>query len=933
MAELPVGTVTFLFTDIEGSTRRWEQDPDAMRVALARHDGLLREAITAAGGHVFKTVGDAFHAAFETAPDAIAAAAETQSRLLAEPWGDVGPLRVRIALHTGAAELRDDDYFGQPLNRVARVLSTGHGGQVLLTLATEELARDQLPDGASLRDLGLHRLKDLTRPERIFQLEAPALPADFPPLRTLDARPNNLPAQPTPLVGREREVAAAMDLLLSEDVRLLTLTGPGGTGKTRLAMHVAADSIDNFEQGVYLVDLAAIDDPELVAPSIAQTLGVEDSGGPLVDSLYLHLRGRQMLLVLDNFEQVLSAAPFVADLLARCPRLKVLVTSRAVLHLRGERELSVPPLALPDSRRLRAGVDAAEVLSQYSAVALFLQRAVAVRPDFAVTNQNAPAIAEISARLDGLPLAIELAAARVKLLPPEAMLARLAGSRGPSPVGARPTSLQLLTGGARDLPERHQTLRGTIGWSYDLLETAEQALFRRLSVFVGGFTLEAAEAVAGPHDVDALDGVASLVDKSLVRQDQRDGEEPFFAMLETIRAFGLECLEASGEGAEYRRRHAEYILALAEEGERNLRGPGQARWLARLETEHENIRAVLGWTQTEPSAAEIGLRLAAALWWFWYIRGHWSEGRRWLEAALRSCAPDETATRAWALLGSAVLSGHEASLAAARLRIEEGMAIFRNLGDRRGVAISLFFIGNQAVLVGDHATAESALAESQALLRQVADRWSRSLPLGPMGRLALQQGDTETARARFQEALALRREAGDEWGAAQLLNSLGDVARTRREYEVAAPLYEESLALFRKLGSKGSIPSLLHNLGQVALAQGAPERAEALFGQSLALFRYLGDERGMAECVAGLAGVAAATGQPQRAARLLGATEALLEALGVPISPSNVADYERSVARARQQLDEQTFASAWAEGSGMRLEAAIGLALQTPAVT
>jgi predicted ATPase/class 3 adenylate cyclase len=498
-ALLPTGTVTFLFTDIEGSTRLWAQHPDGMRVALARHDTLLREAIEAHGGAVFKTIGDAFCAAFTTAADAVAAIVEAQRALAHESWETTGSLRVRAALHTGAAAQRDADYFGHTLSRVARLRDAGHGGQTLLSLATAELVRDHLPPNLELRDLGQHRLKDLTRPERIFQLVIPDLPADFPSLRALDPRRANLPVQPTDFIGREREVAEVCGLLRRDGVRLVTLTGPGGTGKTRLGIQVAAELLDEFSDGVAFVALAPISDPALAASAIAQALEVKESGGtPLIESLKAYLREKQLLLVLDNFEQIADAAPLVAELLAAATQLTVLVTSRERLHLSGEHEYAVPPLGLPpttDDRRPTTGRwrPNLHTITQYEAVRLFIERAQAARADFAVTNDNAPAVAEICYRLDGLPLAIELAAARVKLFPPQALLTRL------------DNRLKLLTGGARDLPARQQTIRNTIDWSYNLLDAGEQTLFARLGVFVGGCTLEAAEAVCSDFGLPILD--------------------------------------------------------------------------------------------------------------------------------------------------------------------------------------------------------------------------------------------------------------------------------------------------------------------------------------------------------------------------------------------------------------------------------------------
>jgi predicted ATPase/class 3 adenylate cyclase len=510
----PTGTLTFLFTDIEGSTRLWEHDAPAMQAALARHDELLKLAIEERGGYVFKTVGDAFCAVFPTASDALEAALEIQRRLLSSEWEQSEPLRVRMALHTGAAEERDGDYFGPPVNRVARLLSAAHGGQVLLSLPTQELVRDQLLVGTTLRDLGEHRLKDLFRPERVFQLSAPELPSEFPPLRTLEAYRNNLPLQPTPLIGRENEVSEVCDLLGGEATRLLTLTGPGGIGKTRVALQAAADLLEDFTDGAFFVPLATLTEAELFFSAVAETLGVKETAEqPLDETLKDYLSERRLLLLLDNFEQVLEAAPSVTELLAGAPGLKVLATSRAPLGLYGEHEFPVPPLSMPDLKR----PPLLERLTHYEAVRLFLERAQAVKPDFKVTNESAPAVAEICVRLDGLPLAIELAAARIKMLPPKAMLQRL-GSR-----------LKLLTGGAHDLPERQRTLRATIEWSHALLDEGEQLLFGRLAVFSGGRTLEAIEAICdaeGDLPVDAFDGVSSLLDKSLIRQEEGPGGEP-----------------------------------------------------------------------------------------------------------------------------------------------------------------------------------------------------------------------------------------------------------------------------------------------------------------------------------------------------------------------------------------------------------------------
>jgi predicted ATPase/class 3 adenylate cyclase len=665
VASPPTGTLTFLFTDIEGSTKMWERSPHAMQAALARHDELLKSSIEDHGGYVFKTVGDAFCCAFLTAPDALEAALEIERMLFDEEWQETDPLRVRIALHTGAAEERDGDYFGPPVNRVARLMSAAHGAQVLLSLATHEMVRDQLPAGMSLTDLGEHRLKDLFRPERVFQLIAPGLPSEFPPLRTLDAYRNNLPLQPTPLVGREKEVSEVCDLLRGEATRLLTLTGPGGIGKTRVALQAAADLLDDFTDGDFFVPLATLTEAELFLPALAETLGVKETGEqPLDETLKDYLGERRMLLVLDNFEQVLEAAPAVSELLSAAAGLKVLVTSRTPLRLYGEKEYAVPPLSVPDVRHLPD----LKTLSQYEAVRLFIERAKSAKVDFEVTDDSAPAVAEICVRLDGLPLAIELAAARIKMLPPKAMLKRL-GSR-----------LKLLTGGARDLPERQRTLRATIEWSFALLEEGEQVLFARLAVFSGGRTLEAIEAICdaeGDLSAEAFEGVSSLVAMSLIRQEEGPGGEPRFVMLETVHEFAREKLQESAEAEEIKRLHAQYFLTLAEEAYPELKGADQLEWLERLEAEQDNIRVAFSWA-LERKEVEVALRMGGSLSWFWWVRDYYSEGRRWLEEALAMDVRGSPEVRAMALAGAGGLAWQQGELDRAQEACEEGLELLEH---------------------------------------------------------------------------------------------------------------------------------------------------------------------------------------------------------------------------------------------------------------
>jgi predicted ATPase/class 3 adenylate cyclase len=911
MSSPPTGTVTFLFTDIEGSTKLWERSPQAMQRALARHDEILRDAIEEQEGYVFKTVGDAFCAAFPTAPDALEAALSAQRTLFADEWPQTGPLRVRMALHTGAAEEHDGDYFGPPVNRVARLLSAGHGGQVLLSLPTHEMVRDQLPAAAALVDLGDRRLKDLFRPERVFELTAPGLPSEFPPLRTLESRPNNLPLQPTPLVGREREVGEVAARVQSEGVRLVTLTGPGGTGKTRLALQAAADFLEEFEDGVFFVALATITDPELVPSTIAGPLGVKESAEqPLTETLKSYLQEKELLLVLDNFEQVLEGTPVVGELITACPMLKVLATSRIPLRLYGEQEYAIPPLALPDPRVLPP----VEVLTQYEAVRLFVERARAVKADFSVTNESAPAVAEICARLDGLPLAIELAAARIRVLPPHKMLERL-GDR-----------LKLLRGGARDLPTRQQTLRGTIDWSYELLNEEEMRLFRRLAVFSGGRTLEAIEAICDPEgDLEVLEEIESLVEKSLLRQDEGPDGEPRFVMLETVHEYAREKLEQSGEAEAIKRAHAEYFLAIAEEAASERAGPQQKAWLERLDAEHDNMRTALAWS-VESGLMETALGLAGALWWFWHLHGHISEGLGWLERAL--AWDGSLAARARVLHGAGWIIESLGDYSKAMSFYEEGLALFREAGDDANIALVAINMGYTAMTQGDHGRAIELIEEGLALGRRLGNERTCAWALHHLGFLATERQNYGRAKAHLEEALALARRAADPYVISSCLLDLGAMYMYAGDNEAANKLGEEALALERKLGDKEDMAETLCNLALVAMNQGHNERARALVEESLALSRELDHKLHIADALNAAGRMAGERGEALRVARLCGAADALREAIRAPLPPAKHAAVRPYLNAARWQLGEAAWEEAHVEGQSMTVEEAVSYALE-----
>jgi predicted ATPase/class 3 adenylate cyclase/Tfp pilus assembly protein PilF len=882
---LPTGTVTFLFTDIAGSTRLWEEYPEAMRVALARHDELLRQAIESNNGYVFKTVGDAFCAAFATAPDALNAALGSQCALYAEPWPGAISLCVRMALHTGTAELRDTDYFGQPLNRVARLLGAGHGGQTLLTDVAHDLTRDTLPPFVALKSLGEHRLRDLGRPEPVFQLLHPTLPSEFPPLKSLDNPdlPNNLPQQVTSFIGREKEIESVKTLL--GKTRLLTLTGSGGCGKTRLALQVAADVLENYPDGAWLIELAPLADPALVTQSVAQAIGVTEAPGkPLVQTLVDFLKVKRLLLVLDNCEHVLDSCSRLVDTLIRaCPHVQVLASSREGLGIAGEQTYRIPSLSLPDARQAQT----VESLSQYEAVRLFIERALAVQSTFTVTNANAPALAQLCVRLDGIPLALELSAARMRSLSVEEINSKL------------DNRFRLLTGGSRTALPRQQTLRALIDWSYDLLNAQEKALLCRLSVFAGGWTLAAAEQVgAGENesgerieDWEVLDLLTSLTDKSLVVAEAEQGHTRYH-LLETVRQYARDRLAENGESLVIRTRHGACFLRLAEETNPKLTGSEQAYWFSLLEEEHDNFRLALTFyaEDTEGTAAgENGLRMGAALQYFWQTRGHLREGRERLYALLAHPRGQEpTKIRADALNGAGSVAFRQGDSTAARVLFEESLVIRRELGEKSGIATCLLNLGSVAFVQGDYAG----------------------------------------ARSLYEQSLMIARELGNKVGIAVSLNNLGNVAHGQGDYAGARSLYEQSLMIARELGNKDVIASCLNNLGNVAHEQGDYAAAGSLYEESLTITRELGDRWLTAYNLEGLASLAGKEAQAQRSVRLWGAAAALREVMGSLLPPIERDKQEREMTAMRKTMVEDAFAAAWAQGQTMTMEQAIEYAIE-----
>jgi predicted ATPase/class 3 adenylate cyclase len=873
MAELPTGTVTFLFTDIEGSTRLLQTLGERWQPVLEDHHRLLRGAIRDAGGIDLRTEGDAFFAVFGSCPAAVAAASAAQLALAGHRWPPEAPIRVRMGLHTGEGTLGGDDYVGLDVHRAARIAATGHGGQVLVSAVTSELVRDDLPDGVGLRDLGEHRLKDLARPERIHQLTIDGLPAEFPPIRSLET-PSNLPTQRTSFVGREREVARLKELLRGPG--LLTLTGPGGSGKTRLALQSAGELLDHYKDGVFFVELAPLTDPLLIPSVIADAVGARAEGQrEIIDTLRDQVRDREILLVIDNFEHLLHGASVVAGLLDAAPRLRVLVTSREPLRLAGEQELLVPPLGLPEAGQSRSPEDVA----RSEAVVLFAQRATAVDPRFRVTETNASAVAELCRRLDGLPLAIELAASRIKLLSPQAILERLEHR------------LQLLTGGPVDLPARQRTLRETIAWSHDLLGDAERTFYRRLAVFAGGWSIDAAEAVANPEAElgrDTLELLGSLVDRSLLQRIPIPSEAVRFGMLDTIREFGLEQLEAAGEADATRDRHAAFFLALAAAARPHIRGVDRKRWLDELELEHDNLRAALRWA-IDADDAQVGLRLIVGLWRFWHLHGHLGEGRRWAEEILAlPGSASRTADRAGGLSALGGVAYWQEDLPTFRPAYEEALAIARELGDRAAEAKGIYNLSFASALEGDTATAMAMVAESRNLFEELGNRRGVADCLWILGIGARLGGDLSRSRALAEESIRLHREVGDRFGA-----------------------------------TNG-----LYALGRTALAQGDLATARASLLEALDSDEQVGNRTGMSTVLDNLAAEANLRGRHLRALRLAGASEAIKAAAGGHAPPPLI-DLPDLREAARQELGDAAVAAAWEEGRAMTLDRALAYARET----
>jgi predicted ATPase/class 3 adenylate cyclase len=960
-AEAPAGTVTMLFTDIEGSSDsvralgadRWES-------VLEHHTGIIREALDKHSGFVVRTEGDSFFAVFASPSEAVAAVAEMQRRLHEASWPHEASVRVRMGLHTGearpASAASGVDYVGFEVSRAARIAAAAHGGQVLISDTTESLVRDVLAPGLTLRELGEHRFKDLVRPQRIYQLLIDGLPESFPPLRSLDSTLNNLPTQTTTFIGRERELASAVERL--QTTRLLTLTGPGGSGKTRLALHLAADLLERFGDGVWLVELAPVTDPAGVGPTVAAAAHIgERPGRPAVEMIIESLRHRHVLLVMDNCEHLIGACAELADALLRsCPLLTILATSREGLNVPGEALMPVPSLRVPDRDQLPS----LEELRHYEAISLFVDRCSAYQPGFTLTEENAVDVVRICRRLDGVPLALELAAARVRVLS-IAEVARRLDDR-----------FRLLTGGGRTVVARQQTLRALIDWSYDLLTETERLLLRRLSIFVRGWTLEAAEIVCAGEGIEPdaiLELNAHLVDKSLVAMLDRGGVTRY-SMLETIREYAREKLVDSGEAAVLRQRHFEHFFRYADQMPLWTRStpslPARNKFdMVRLQfaaagLEYENMRAALEWLQAEPNSIDQQLLLSASmLGAAMGARGRVGDLRQIVTAALaRSDPAAQTLARARALLAAANLTGMQGDrqgavpLAMESIRlfralglkrelgytlmmvarasdaevagraVSESRALFEELGEEWGIAMLLFVMGDAALQRGDLETARRGLTESLTLSRRLGELVLSTNPLLSLGRLVCMDGDYASARAYVDEALAIRErlEGDNPFTVGIALVSLGEIDRCEGDPARGAPLFEQALATGRDLLDDMLVGWALHNLGHVALHAGELALAAARFRESR-LFRWRsGAGADVAAGLAAMAAVALRGGQPAEAARLLGAVDGWLESTQTLLAPADMLVRGADLDVAHSRLDDAAFDTAFREGHAAKFE-------------
>lgn len=907
--DLPTGTVTFVLMDIVDSARLWQSQPEAMKEALKRRDIIIGEAIDNFDGHIVESGAEGDHSftVFKTAKRALEAAVQLQTRFQTEPLHAGDRLSVRIAIHSGDGELRTGEYWGIDVAKAQRLRDAGYGGQILVSEATRDLVKDELPRRTRLSDLGAHRLKDIVDVEHIFQLIHSDLPSVFPALKGLEGSRHNLPSQVTSFVGRKRELLA-IDELLSKS-RLITLTGAGGSGKTRLALEVGRKLIDQFPDGVWMIEFAALTDGSLVAQQMAASLNLQVSPDtPALVTLSEHLRNLNTLLILDNCEHLIASCASVAQsLLEAASDIRLLATSRERLNIPGETTHLVPSLQLPD------GSDSE--IEGYEAIRLFIDRAGKARPGFEITKENTEWVVQICRQLDGIPLAIELAAARSNLLSPEEIVGRL------------DDRFLLLTGGSRTALPRQQTLEALISWSYDLLLPPEQWLFICCGSFQGGFSLQAAETVCSGEQLpieSVLEALGGLINKSLVIAEERPGNSRY-RMLESIRQFAMfKLAESKPLSDSTGSRQLAWCMSIARDAIKNLRTVQSESAIATLELEQENIRGALDWaiSNEDPSALE----LTSAIGDFWQLRGYVSEGRARLRQVLEAFSEVDGKDKAQVLHLAGTFAYVQGDFADAQASLEKALEILRRTEEPAQLALSLSTLGVVRWGKGDFQGARHALSESLALWRELGDQEGIAGSLNNLGLIAQDEGDLATARSHYDQALTIQREAGDKREIATQLNNLGEVARVLKDFEAAHSLYAESLALDTEVGNKWGMADSMRNLG-IALHYlgGRDADAREKFKKAIELRMELGDKNGIAECLEGFALIEAAE---KRSAILYGFVEALREAIGSPRSPSDADQHTEKIAYLQKNIGEERFKDFWHQGRSKSIEEAIRLVLE-----
>jgi predicted ATPase/class 3 adenylate cyclase len=896
---IPEKTYSFLFTDVEGSTRLWEQYPQQMSEALAKHNAILTQAIEAHHGTVFKNVGDGFCAVFDSASDSLNAAIAVQ-RALAKGIEQPIQLKVRIGIHLGAAEKRDNDYFGSSLNRVARLMGVASGGQILISSQVKAQLTEQQLSEIEFRDLGKHNLRDISEAMHLFQIVVVGLQNSFPPIKTLSVRPSNLPAELSSFVGREAEIEELANRLRQASVRLLTLVGPGGIGKTRLSLQVASRLREEHEDGVFFVALATVSQADALIENIARALKIEENGSnDLLDMVNAYLQKRQLLLVLDNFEQVVDAAPLLNQLLAVAPRLKILVSSREELLIYGEQIYPIAPLAFPKKQ----SVVSIPSLMNYAAIRLFVERIQALDSSFVLDEGNMRQVIEICQSLEGLPLAIELVAVRIRELDLAEILQQLS------------KRLEILNRGPRDLSSRQRTMRGAIDWSYQLLSAEEQDAFMRLAVFVGPFTVEAADKITGVEHLNRLK------EKSLVHQLKVDENELglMFLMLETLREFGLERLNEDKRLDALQKNHADYYAKLVESAEPHLTGSKQVLWFKHLERETLNIQAALEWFLRQNLFEEAGT-MVAVLWRFWGAHSHLKAGSNWMKQVLLNSDSLSAAVHARVRLGAGRLALLQADNADASEHFQISFNLYEQLGDIESQATVGVSLGEIACQAGNNRLAKQCFENSLLNYHSLANQAGVARCLDQLGRLAAQAGDLKQAETLFDESLRLTRQSGSTESIAIVGNDLAEVLRSQGRSQEAALLYHESLNLYRELDFAIGMAVMQHNLGQVTLQIGNAETALHLFREALNLLQNLEEKQLITECLAAFGAAYMKLAQAEPAIYVLSAAQRLMDSCGIQLNYADQSQYLANRQNAKLQVSEAEWAKFWAKGQTTSLE-------------